>query len=465
MNKTKDMDNHLKADTVIDFYAFSDKEHTLLPNDESLADNEHGHADTLGTGEYETAEYTSDGLECAEPDMQPPTESVEDSGDSANSSALEADRLHGPIWELPPDDQVANLVAALDSTQLEIERQAQRNRELNTRMREIRSLAGQPEERATQGAEQKENHSQSLDGDEDYLQALTAQTGRLDTMLDSLAQAQTEVVELNAVLDDDLNGYNELASKMQADEGALAELESLIDQHCGADPSGNDTRQNAVQAEPAHVDYLETLTEVPIKDRETLTEVRVKDDQTLTEGDADNRLLIAMKGDHVIKCPLSKSIVTIGRGRFNDIQIRTRCVSRSHARIMTNDSDAIIEDMNSKNGITVNGHSVQLRQLRNGDIVEVDKILFKFVDLIADERKRDRRAADDPAADSDLAADKGSETAPEMRDRRDRRDRRKETREPDQLPQRFGKDASQDAEGRPDRDAQSAKKPWWKFRE
>jgi hypothetical protein len=150
--------------------------------------------------------------------------------------------------------------------------------------------------------------------------------------------------------------------------------------------------------------------------------------------------------------------VTIGRGRFNDIQIRTRCVSRSHARIVTNDSDAIIEDLNSKNGITVNGHSVKLRQLKNGDVVGLDKICFKFVDLTAD----DTDEADDRRA---RAADTADEPDQGMRDRRDRRNRRQATQKPERLTRRSDQDASQDAEKRPDRETQSTKKPWWKLRE
>jgi pSer/pThr/pTyr-binding forkhead associated (FHA) protein len=463
MNKTNDMDNHLKADTVIDFHSFSDREHTLLPNDACQADCEHSQPDALSTGEYQTVESPSIGLECVDPNVQSPTEAAEDSGDSAHLSAQDSDRLHRPIWALPPEVRIASLLDTLAKAQMEIERQAQRNRELNARMREISSLAGQPAVRAADGAEENAKLRGRLDGGEDYLQALTAQTGRLDSVLDSLTQPHTGVIELNAALDEDLTGCNELLGEMQTDDGPLAELESLVDQLCGTDLSDNEIRQNTVQAEAANVDFLETLADLHGTGRDKLTEVYVKDREMLTEVHADNRLFIAM--NDAIKWPLDKSVVTIGRGRFNDIQIRTRSVSRSHARIVTNDSDAIIEDLDSKNGITVNGRSVQLRQLKNGDVVEVDKIHFKFIDLLADDADRGARAADDRAANSDRAADKGGETAQEMRDRRDRRNRRKETRERGRLPQRSGQDGFQDAEGRPDRDAQSAKKPWWKFRE
>jgi hypothetical protein len=453
MNKTNDMDNHLKADTVIDFHSFSDREHTLLPNDESQADCEHSQPDALSTGEYQTVESPSVGLECVDPNVQSPTEAAEDSGDSAHLSAQDSDRLHRPIWALPPEVRIASLLDALAKAQMEIERQAQRNRELNARMREISSLAGQPAVRAGDDAEENAKLGGRLDGSEDTLQALTAQTGRLESVLDILTQPRTGVTELNAALDEDLTGCNELLSDMQTDDGQLAELESLVDQLCGTDPSDNEIRQNTVQAETAHVDFLETLADLHGKDRDKLTEVHLKDREMVPEVHADNHLFIEL--NDASKCPLDKSVVTIGRGRFNDIQISTRCVSRSHARIVTNDSDAIIEDLNSKNGITVNGHSVKLMQLRNGDVVGLDKISFKFVDLMADD-------TDDRGA---RAADKAGEPDQGTRDRRDRRNRRQATQKPEQLTRRSDQDASQDAEKQPDPETQSTKKPWWNFRE
>ena len=437
MNKTNDIDNH-----------FSERILTLkqhLENVERADSNDEFHAFS-----DELVEYLSDGLAFVDPDTQPPTEVVEDSGDSANLSAQEADRPHGSITVLRPESR-ADGVAALSSKQLTIERQEQKNRKSNTRMRELRSFVRPPEDRPAHGAEENANLRARLDGGGDYLQALNTQTGKLETMLDSLTQTHTWLAELNAALDEDLNGCNQRASKMQADKDQLAELESLVDQLCSADPSGNEIRQNAVETEPANVDFLETLAELHVKDLKKLPEVHVKD----RESCGDNRLFIAM--NDAIKCRLNNGVVTIGRGQSNDIQIRSRCVSRSHARIVTNNSDAIIEDLNSKNGITVNGSDVQLKQLINGDVVGVDNIYFTFIDLMPDGADRGHRSANDGAANSACAADRGGESAQEMRDRRDRRNRRNETQADYRSDREPGQDGFQDAEGRPDRDMQSAK--------
>ncbi len=67
---------------------------------------------------------------------------------------------------------------------------------------------------------------------------------------------------------------------------------------------------------------------------------------------------------------------------------------------------------------------------------------------------RGPRAADDRAANSGCAADRGGESAQDMRDRRDRRNETQADYRSDREP---GQDGFQDAEGRPDRDMQSAK--------
>lgn len=96
-----------------------------------------------------------------------------------------------------------------------------------------------------------------------------------------------------------------------------------------------------------------------------------------------NRLLVAVFNGHLIKYPVCKQIVTLGRSPKNDISVRYRCVSRTHARIVTDKNGTIIEDMNSKNGIMVNARRVKQRgSLSHGDLVEIGGVQFKYIDLM-----------------------------------------------------------------------------------
>ena len=63
--------------------------------------------------------------------------------------------------------------------------------------------------------------------------------------------------------------------------------------------------------------------------------------------------------------------ITIGRAPHNDIRLRSRFISRVHARIWVEGSTAIIEDAGSTNGFMVNSEQSERHELRDGDSVEL----------------------------------------------------------------------------------------------
>jgi chromosome segregation ATPase len=69
---------------------------------------------------------------------------------------------------------------------------------------------------------------------------------------------------------------------------------------------------------------------------------------------------------------------TIGRTPDNDVQIDAQYISRHHAIVFSGPTDTIIEDLNSTNGVSVNGRRVQRQTLKDGDIVKVGDVPFRF---------------------------------------------------------------------------------------
>ena len=65
---------------------------------------------------------------------------------------------------------------------------------------------------------------------------------------------------------------------------------------------------------------------------------------------------------------LKDASTLIGRGPDNDIRIDDSSVSRRHARIVKKNDKYFIEDLNSRNGTSVNGI-----MLRSGDRLEVQE--------------------------------------------------------------------------------------------
>lgn len=76
---------------------------------------------------------------------------------------------------------------------------------------------------------------------------------------------------------------------------------------------------------------------------------------------------------------LGRSI--IGRTADNDLQIRSKFVSRHHAQIITSAQTCAIEDLNSTNGIFVRSRRVKHHDLVEGDVVQIGEHKLLYHDL------------------------------------------------------------------------------------
>lgn len=96
---------------------------------------------------------------------------------------------------------------------------------------------------------------------------------------------------------------------------------------------------------------------------------------------------------------LSQGSTTIGRAQSNDIVLSSKLVSSHHAKIMTFGNSAYIQDLDSTNGIYVNGKPKQYQVLHQGDSVHIGNYHF----IITGFEPRPRvRAASHPPRDNRL---------------------------------------------------------------
>ncbi len=70
--------------------------------------------------------------------------------------------------------------------------------------------------------------------------------------------------------------------------------------------------------------------------------------------------------------------VNIGRTRDNDLRIVDPAVSRLHAMLTVRNSEAMLVDANSRNGIFVNGIQVRYARLDDGDLVTFGTVRFRY---------------------------------------------------------------------------------------
>ena len=134
-------------------------------------------------------------------------------------------------------------------------------------------------------------------------------------------------------------------------------------------------------------------------------------------GEPIGRIIVATEGRTTQELPLSLGRIIIGRTVDNDLQIDSRFVSRHHCQIITGADGSVIEDLNSTNGIFVQGKRVRRYNLNDGDIVVIGKHELMYVD---ERLARARLHSTDSAADyAPLQRDRRSATPrPSSRHRR-----------------------------------------------
>ena len=91
------------------------------------------------------------------------------------------------------------------------------------------------------------------------------------------------------------------------------------------------------------------------------------------------KLILLLNDEKVGDYTLDRESIVIGRRPGSDIQIDNLAVSGAHARVLTILKDSFIEDLNSTNGVFVNGQRIKKQVLADGDIVTVGKHQLRYV--------------------------------------------------------------------------------------
>jgi pSer/pThr/pTyr-binding forkhead associated (FHA) protein len=91
------------------------------------------------------------------------------------------------------------------------------------------------------------------------------------------------------------------------------------------------------------------------------------------------KLILSMDGSVLKEYVLNKERTTIGRKPHNDIVIDNLAVSSDHAAIITILNDSFLEDLDSTNGLAVNGAVTKKHFLQHNDLIEIGKYKLKYL--------------------------------------------------------------------------------------
>ena len=85
-------------------------------------------------------------------------------------------------------------------------------------------------------------------------------------------------------------------------------------------------------------------------------------------------------GTSIKQWDLKNKSVSIGRGEQADVQIGDEMMSRRHFEIAERNGAYVIRDLQSRNGVTVNGRTVTEATLGSGDTIRAGETMFVFAD-------------------------------------------------------------------------------------
>lgn len=145
-------------------------------------------------------------------------------------------------------------------------------------------------------------------------------------------------------------------------------------------------------------DILSSADELAWREHETTTGRFRKMSEVTGVAQTDQYLTkIAVRKDKkiVAEYDLLAGSVVVGRSPNNDIFIKSKFVSRHHARITNDESGCTIVDLNSTNGVVIDEQRVQVQHLRDGDVVSLGIHELIYSDLRSSELKKKAAANSD----------------------------------------------------------------------
>jgi two-component system cell cycle response regulator len=98
------------------------------------------------------------------------------------------------------------------------------------------------------------------------------------------------------------------------------------------------------------------------------------------ENDPGTAFVVTIYGEHLGKrFEITHVPLIIGRSSDCAVHVLDDSVSRKHCKIMTSEKNIVVMDLKSTNGTYVNSTAVSVRHLKNGDIIQVGRSIFKFL--------------------------------------------------------------------------------------
>jgi hypothetical protein len=203
----------------------------------------------------------------------------------------------------------------------------------------------------------------------DLRSSIVARDERIRLLEAALAAAQAQVAEKNADLEVAEESIRHLEMDVRDKSGKLDEANVTVEEWRAVIAES----QRSILQRDSRIQQLEADLEKKLSS--TLDTAAQTGEEIALEGPA--RVLIRTDGNTDFVHVLGRR-TRIGRGSDNELVLDTKHVSRYHAVLLAGPVHTSIEDLNSTNGVFINGKRIARQVLKDGDRVTIGRSHFRY---------------------------------------------------------------------------------------
>ena len=273
---------------------------------------------------------------------------------------------------------------AIDNLGNELDSAKRRNLELLDEQLRVKAQVDDLQAQLADIQRQHEEEIRNLRFELGEAQDTRVETEDLNSQLASdLVDAQGFKLELERMLNDAEEQAAERIENLRKENSRLQQINNSLEQKLSAKSEAISVLLAELAKKSEPIDAIGEIEDVIQDMGERMAERSNKREEREPRAITErlSRVLIGTVDDQVLRFPLFKDRLTIGRTKDNDIQLEAAYVSRRHAVIQTDEDITRVIDWGSKNGIYVNGNKIDEHFLCHGDIVTIGNARFRYEEL------------------------------------------------------------------------------------
>jgi hypothetical protein len=257
-----------------------------------------------------------------------------------------------------------------------------RNAELESALITERRRVGQLEDELAAARRETQDWGSELKIAQEERNAHLASIGAAEARVRELEQRAAEQLEAVRVLQGDSNAGVARARELEGDLRAAEDAVNRLESEARARNARVEELEKAIfqwrsAFEGARHTATDTAANAALRDAAQASDVDAPGPAEPAPDGAVRLLIHTEEGGREFVHVLGRK-TSIGRTPDNDLQIDAKFISRHHAVILAGPLHTIIEDLNSTNGVHLNGRRITRHTLRDGDRVLIGRAQYLF---------------------------------------------------------------------------------------